>query len=109
LAAIDSGDEQVNLDHASSRHCSKKVQGTLYEVWQTDRQTDRHFYLTSEKIRYQGEKNDRKVLESSSPAMSVTNQKLIEDTRCLASKKQFCPLQRVALINLNFDQTFTFF
>ena len=33
-------------------------------TWQTDRQ----FYLTSEKIRYQGEKNDRKVFESSSPS-----------------------------------------
>jgi len=31
------------------------------------RQTDRQFYLTSEKIRYQGEENDRKVFESSSP------------------------------------------
>jgi len=29
-------------------------------------QTDRRFYLTSEKIRHQGEKNDRKVFESSS-------------------------------------------
>ena len=34
----------------------------------TDRQTDRQVYLTSEKIRYQGEENDRKVFESSSPS-----------------------------------------
>ena len=32
------------------------------------RQTDRQFYLTSEKIRYQGEENDRKVFESSFPS-----------------------------------------
>jgi len=37
----------------------------------TDRQTDRHFYLTSEKIRNQGEENDRKVFESSSPAKYI--------------------------------------
>ena len=35
--------------------------------YMTDRQADKHFYLTSEKIRYQGEENDRKVFESSSP------------------------------------------
>jgi len=40
---------------------------------QTDRQTDRHFYLTSEKIRYQGEENDRKVFELSSPAKYKSN------------------------------------
>ena len=37
---------------------------TISRRWQTDR----HFYLTSEKIRCQGEENDRKVFESSSPA-----------------------------------------
>jgi len=36
-------------------------------------QTDRHFCLTSEKIRYQGEENDRKVFESSSPAKYKSN------------------------------------
>jgi len=35
--------------------------------------TDRHFYLTSEKIRYQGEENDRKIFESSSPAKYKSN------------------------------------
>jgi len=37
------------------------------------RQTDRHFYLTSEKIRCRGEENDRKVFESSSPAKYKSN------------------------------------
>jgi len=35
--------------------------------------TDRHFYLTSEKIRYHGAKNDRKVFEWSSPAKYKSN------------------------------------
>jgi len=39
--------------------------------YMTDRQADKHFYLTSEKIRYQGEENDRKVFESSSPAKVI--------------------------------------
>ena len=36
-------------------------------------QTDRHFYLTSEKIGYQGEENDRKIFETSSPAKYKSN------------------------------------
>jgi len=32
--------------------------------------TDRHFYLTSEIIRYQGGENDRKVFEPSSPVLT---------------------------------------
>jgi len=43
-------------------------------IWQfRNRQTNRHFYLTSEKIRCQGEENDRKVFGSSSPAKYKSN------------------------------------
>ena len=36
-------------------------------------QMDRHFCSTPEKIRYQGEENDRKVFEASSPAKYKSN------------------------------------
>jgi len=38
---------------------------------QTDRQTN--IFITSEKIRYQGEENDRKVFELSSPTKYKSN------------------------------------
>jgi len=39
-----------------------------------NRQTDRHFYLISEKIRYQGEEIGRKIFESCSPAKNKVEQ-----------------------------------
>jgi len=45
----------------------KPVRGAKKFAGPCFRQTERHLYLASEKIRYQGEENDRTVFESSSP------------------------------------------
>ena len=50
--------------------------------------TDRQFYLTSEKIRYQGEENDRKVFESSSPSKHSRTAQKKHKSNCSGDDQQ---------------------
>jgi len=68
-SVVDSGTPDPLSTPALRIRCRlRSIQKKATQYLTRSRPTDRHFYLLSEKIRYQLKGNDRKVFESSSPA-----------------------------------------